>query len=142
MTVQEAIEILNYEKPPVEYQGRAKEAFEMAIKALEEQSMCNEFLEDIKIYNEYRALEEQGLLVKLPCKVGDAIYQPLMDGQINEYKVIGLCYDITCKEWLLEVAIQIGNEWFKTICEIKCIGKTVFLTKEEAEAKLKEVEGE
>ena len=89
----------------------------------------------------YRALEEQGLLVKLPCKVGDAIYQPLMDGQINEYKVIGLCYDITCKEWLLEVAIQIWNEWFKTICEIKCIGKTVFLTEQEAQAALEKMKG-
>ena len=89
---------------------------------------------------EYEDLEEQGLLLRLPCKVGSTLYQPISNRQINEYKVIGLCFDITRKEFMYEVVYQIGLEWYKTTCHFGCINKTVFLTKEEAEQKLKEME--
>ena len=88
---------------------------------------------------EYEDLEEQGLLLRLPCKVGSTLYQPISN-RINEYKVIGLCFDITRNEFMYEVAYQIGLEWYKTTCDFDCINKTVFLTKEEAEKKLKEME--
>ena len=89
---------------------------------------------------EYEDLEEQGLLLRLPCKVGSTLYQPISNRQINEYKVIGLCFDITRNEFMYEVAYQIGLEWYKTTCDFDRINKTVFLTKEEAEQKLKEME--
>ncbi len=89
---------------------------------------------------EYEDLEEQGLLLRLPCKVGSTLYQPISNRQINEYKAIGLCFDITRNEFMYEVAYQIGLEWYKTTCDFDCINKTVFLTKEEAEKKLKEIE--
>ena len=41
---------------------------------------------------------------------------------------------------MYEVAYQVGLEWYKTTCDFDCINKTVFLTKEEAEKKLKEIE--
>ena len=90
---------------------------------------------------EYEDAEEQGLLLRLPCKVGSTLYQPISN-RINEYKAIGLCFDITRNEFMYEVAYQIGLEWYKTTCDFDCINKTVFLTKEEAEQKLKEMESD
>ena len=87
---------------------------------------------------DYEDLEEQGLLLRLPCKVGSTLYQPISN-QINEYKAIGLCFDITRNEFVYEVIYQIGLEWYKTTCDFDCINKTVFLTKAEAEQKLKEM---
>ena len=87
----------------------------------------------------YEDLEEHGLLLRLPCKIGSTLYQPISN-RINEYKAIGLCFDITRNEFMYEVAYQIGLEWYKTTCDFDCINKTVFLTKEEAEKKLNEGE--
>ena len=89
---------------------------------------------------EYEDLEEQGLLLRLPCKVGSTLYQPISNRQINEYKVIDLCFNITRNEFMYEVAYQIGLEWYKTTCDFDRINKTVFLTKAEAEQKLNEME--
>ena len=91
---------------------------------------------------EYEDLEEQGLLLRLPCKVGSTLYQPISNRQINEYKAIGLCFDITRNKFMYEVAYQIGLEWYKTTCDFDRINKTVFLTKEEAEQKLNEMESD
>ena len=90
---------------------------------------------------DYEDLEEQGLLLRLPCKVGSTLYQPIRN-QINEYKAIGLCFDITRNEFMYEVADQIGLQWYKTTCDFDCINKTVFLTQAEAEQKLKEMESD
>ena len=90
---------------------------------------------------EYEDLEEQGLLLRLPCKIGSTLYQPIYSS-INEYKVIGLCFDINHNKWMYEVAYEIGFEWHKTVCDFNYIGKTVFLTQAEAEQKLKEMESD
>lgn len=37
----------------------------------------------------YEDLEEQGRLLKLPCKVGDTVYEPTDRNTINEYRVKG-----------------------------------------------------
>ena len=113
--------------------GKEKDCF------FQDKSKCYEN----NMYNklrEYEIAEEEGLLINLPCKIGDSLYQPIRN-VINEYKVIGICYDIEKNKWLFEVAYQLGLEWFKTICEFKAIGKTVFLTKEEAEQALAEKKG-
>ena len=107
-------------------------------KCAEEHEQLAEWLEELK---EYRDLEEQGLLLKLPCKIGDTVYQ-LINSHIYEYKVIGICFDIFQNKWMYEVAYQIGLEWFKTMCDFDAFGKskTVFLTKEEAEKALERLE--
>lgn len=89
----------------------------------------------------YKDLEEQGLLLRLPCSIGSTLYQPI-DSRINEYKVIGLCFDSLNNKWMYEVAYEVGLEWYKTVCNFNHIGKTVFLTPEEAEQKLKEMESD
>ena len=67
---------------------------------------------------EYEDLEEQGLLLKLPCKVGDTVYLIKSDGKVvprtADMQFLGVLWDDYGKEW--------------------------FLTQEEAEAKLKESE--
>lgn len=70
---------------------------------------------------EYEDLEEQGRLVKLPCKVGTAIYY-----------ILGIPNETPC---------TIDNCTFK-LSDINKIGKTLFLTREKAEERLKELRGE
>ena len=107
-------------------------------KKVDDVGLTTHILQELK---EYRDLEEQGLLLKLPCKIGDTVYQ-LINSHIHEYKVIGICFDIFQNKWMYEVAYQIGLEWFKTMCDFDAFGKskTVFLTKEEAEKALERLE--
>ena len=69
---------------------------------------------------EYENLEEQGLLLRLPCKVGDTVYH-VVQGRIVEVSNVDLFF------LLLSVAENRFNN-------------SVFLTQEEAEQKLKEME--
>ena len=69
-----------------------------------------------------------------PCKVGDKIYTVgVFSGQIVACEVVAI---INTKS---ECFLHLENETVVFVREQ--LGKTVFLTKEEAEAKLKECEG-
>lgn len=85
---------------------------------------------------EYEDLEEFGKLVKLPCKLGATVYEPGR-GQISEYIVNGFRIEpfSTWIEWTITKGIVLNRISDVNVSEI---GKTVFLTYEEAEAKLKE----
>ena len=67
---------------------------------------------------EYEDAEEQGLLLRLPCKVGDTVYLIKSDGKVvprtADMQFLGILWDYYGKEW--------------------------FLTQTEAEQKLKEME--
>lgn len=82
----------------------------------------------------WRNLEEQGLLLRLPCKMGDKVYRVSEPIRAFEVTSIGV-YDnriVICTEnW----ETGIGYSF-----DAKQIGKRYFLTKEEAEAKLKELQ--
>nr|DAU33349.1 MAG TPA: hypothetical protein [Caudoviricetes sp.] len=69
--------------------------------------------------------EEQGLLLRLPCKVGDTVYETYRDG---EY--CSSWWDIRQRKFTLAFYEKHLNEFHKT----------VFLTQEEAEARLKDME--
>lgn len=118
----------------------------------------------------YEDAEEQGLLLKLPCKVGDTVYVdstilPIEDmecyedieNKIPSYfpcRVVSFRFakrnwmKIAVKtKWLREwIDDETGPESDYIECEknftilLSMIGKTVFLTREVAEAKLKERE--
>ena len=88
---------------------------------------------------EYEDAEEQGLLLRLPCKIGSILYQPTSNG-INEYYTIGLCFNIPRNKFMYEVTYNVGLDWYKTTCDFDYINDVVFLTREEAENKLKEME--
>lgn len=94
---------------------------------------------------EYEDLEEQGRLVKLPCKVGDVVYAYCGEFGILEYDVDSIVIDkhITyqCSAYS-EPIRDCPSECLDEIePDISDFGKTVFLTKSEAEAKLKELRG-
>lgn len=90
---------------------------------------------------DYEDAEEQGLLLRLLCKVGDTVYAFLStcnyftECQINKIELKPTLYGNTC--YFLE---PIGHRGCLYRCFEDEFGKTVFLTKEEAEAKLKEME--
>lgn len=76
--------------------------------------------EDVDKWDEYNRLEEQGRLLKLPCRIGDDVYY-----------ILGIPYEMPC---------TIDKCTFE-LSDINEIGKTLFLTKSEAEEKLKELRG-
>ena len=93
---------------------------------------------------EYEDLEEQGLLVRLPCKVGDTVYrvnagakQPIIPMTVSEIRF--LCYKN-------EHAVRfdtIGKEDMGESCyRLEDIGRIVFLTREEAEKKLEDIQND
>jgi len=95
---------------------------------------------------DYEDLEEQGRLVILPCKVGDTVYVNgvLGCGEAERYRVIRVDYHSTLgtgrNEFYIE-ALLCANPDSSIGFYDKQFGKTVFLTKAEAETKLKELRG-
>lgn len=98
--------------------------------------------EEANKWQEYKDLEEQGLLVRLPCKVGDTVY------------TVSYRYECTrnydCKvfqKWKCEDNIPCEyekKEYFVKksqfcLTMLNSLGKTVFLTREEAEKALEEM---
>ena len=81
----------------------------------------------------YEDLEEQGRLVILPCKVGDTLYR-LVPNLYREYVEIKIAQFVINKNGIYFTTDK-GVSW-----SADKIGKTVFLTKSEAEQKLKEME--
>ena len=81
----------------------------------------------------YEDLEEQGKLIIQPCKVGDTVYRIYDKRYIGEDKVSYLAITRLGLFYINEVHIATPCDEF---------GKTVFLTKEDAEAKLKELNGQ
>lgn len=83
---------------------------------------------------------EQGTLIELPCKVGDTVYH--VEGEyypiFKEYEIGGIA-----------IVGSAGLESIKLLDDCHCdgffawaskIGETVFLTREEAEKRLKELQ--
>ncbi len=85
---------------------------------------------------DYEDLEEQGLLVRLPCKVGDMVYVPTRNF-ISELRIVMISVDMhgTYFRWMLNSGIYPNLDGFSG----NKLGKTVFLTREEAEKKLEEI---
>lgn len=88
---------------------------------------------------EYEDLEEQGLLLRLPCKIGDIVYS-VTRNFVSEYMICSIekYNEGFFFNWRCEKGIYINVRGFTDYD----IGKTVFLTKEQAEqalADMKEV---
>jgi len=77
-------------------------------------------------FNKYKDLEEQGLLLRLPCEIGDGVYEVLCCGK--DPSTGKPVYTIYEEGFVINLFYRIGQ--------------TVFLTREEAENKLKEMESE
>lgn len=85
----------------------------------------------------YEDLEEQGLLVRLPCKVGDIMFRINKGAKNPVIELTVTQIDITTRSYNLEV---IDRECGELMCFKSDIGRTIFLTREEAEKKLEEME--
>ena len=86
--------------------------------------------------DEYARAEEQGLLLRLPCKVGDTVYAiGFNNNKPFVYESVVLNILITEKEIVFNVKV----DEFEINSQLKqsMFGKTVFLTQDEAEEKLK-----
>ena len=111
-----------------------KEYYDNCLECANQHNQLAEWLEELKSYKE---AEEHGLLVRLPCKVGDTVYKitRFCSGGIRD---CGYSYECSeCPEYkpfieYIEFKITI----------LKDIGKNVFLTREEAEKKLEEMKHE
>nr|DAE30147.1 MAG TPA: hypothetical protein [virus sp. ctQmo6] len=75
----------------------------------------------IEKLGEYEDLEEKERLIKLPCKAGDTVYH-VVQGRIVEISNVDLFF----------LSLSVAENRFNN---------SVFLTKAEAEAKLKELRG-
>ena len=107
------------------------------IKSAEDCEQLAEWLEQLK---EYQQLEEQGRLVKLPCKVGDVVYVKMASYCKTHYveaEVRDFVHFISCGF----CAVVTSKYFDKENIPFSEFGKTIFLTKEEVEAKLKELRG-
>lgn len=79
-------------------------------------------------FAELLTAERDGRLVVLPCKVGDKLYR-VFDGNISEHEVQNMKYFAIQGKWDIET-------YPFCPCVESSIGKTVFLTREEAEKAL------
>lgn len=91
-----------------------------------------EYLNELK---EYKDAEEQGLLFRLPCKIGDVLYYTTKCG-IKELIV----REMRIRKYYTDVFTEDIKDK-KYAFTSREIGKTVFLTREEAEAALTKMEG-
>ena len=81
---------------------------------------------------EYEDAEAQGKILKLPCKVGDTIYRPIPKTYKN-YNVMKIVKIIVKEDGIFFATDKLQSLYFN----ISKIGKTMFLTKEEAEQFIK-----
>lgn len=80
----------------------------------------------------YKIAEQQGLLVKLPCKIGDAIYR------MTPETLVPITRDIIMQITICDGLILLHGEVISEIDAAE-IGETAFLSMEEADRKLKEL---
>lgn len=92
----------------------------------------------------YEDLEERGRLIKLPCKSGDKIFLDFagFGKDIDEFTVKDFHLDcFEDGETILFCDYESNDKTLSGQIDVMEFGKTVFLTKTEAEEKLKELRG-
>lgn len=111
---------------------------------------CNLVNDACKKLAEYEQLEEQGLLVRLPCKVGDDVYiipSPSVYGLniINGYEMLNKIYHqhigtivITAGHWYATSREEYGV-YNEKVLNDSAYGTTWFTDREKAEKKLEEM---
>ncbi len=112
----------------------------MRVACIKSAEDCEQLAEWLEKSKEYQHLEEQGRLVKLPCKVGDVVYVKMASYCKTHYveaEVRDFVHFISCGF----CAVVTSKYFDKENIPFSEFGKTIFLTKEEVEAKLKELRG-
>ncbi len=80
--------------------------------------------------------------IELPCKIGDEVYE--VHGKCDRKNCV---YNGYYGQWRCDYGGKTNCNPFITVnkfryCDIPMVGKTIFVTKEEAEARLNELKGE
>lgn len=114
----------------IEEYNKLSKACNVAFPQTRNYKQIANWLEQLK---DYQQLEEQGRLVKLPCKVGDTIYY-INPNENTINKLVIYSFDIRPLQ-------HFASDYMGTRLNFNKFGKTVFLTKSEAEAKLEELRG-
>ena len=81
--------------------------------------------------------DQDGRLVVLPCKVGDTVYEVTSRGTISEYEVMAIRTEMFGQF----IAWRLRKGFVDRFCDgppVGEVGKTVFLTRKEAEKALEE----
>ena len=111
--------------------------------ALKESKTLTEQLTLLKHIRELAEADKDGRCVVLPCKVGDTIYAITQvfggDGvyhKITEKKITGIGGNTMNKVWMVNRENSLEDRFSPSE-----FGRTVFLTREEAEKALAEMEG-
>lgn len=112
------------------------------VKCAEEHEQLVEWLEELKSYKE---AEEQGLLLRFPVEKNKLVYHISFEWKectkynerFDEYRCSGCEYECDSKKeyYITQLCLMYLSIGTYT----KQLGKTIFLTREEAEKKLKEM---
>jgi hypothetical protein len=108
---------------------------------------CEEIDAVYRKLKEYEDLEEQGRLIKLPCKVGDMLYYPdkefniIIPMRLTEIVIKFNGLDTSSCQYDCSSFDECGDVYEEYEFDTNDFGKSVFLIKSEAEAKLKELRG-
>ena len=100
----------------------------------------------LEALGKYEDAEEQGLLLRLPCKVGDDIYSIPSEVNYRLNKSFGakglnaICRQVVDHIEFNSYGYLVSTNEGMTVHRQEAFGDTWFLTKEEAENKLKEME--
>lgn len=98
----------------------------------------------------YEDLEEQGLLVRLPCKLKSKLYHFYgidLEDNFADATSDEIIMEVVVTEFIIdsyEITIKCITDWNSPYEYLPVVefGKTVFLNREDAERKLKELENE
>ena len=99
---------------------------------LPDSTISKDIIKYLEKLERYKIAEQQGLLVKLPCKIGDAIYR------MTPETLVPITRDIIMQITICDGLILLHGEVISEIDAAE-IGETAFLSMEEADRKLKEL---
>ena len=105
-------------------------------------SNCEEGYCAMEKLADYEDAEEQGLLLRLPCKVGDTLY--CITPYVKEPIIAAHVLQMNIKQFYnkrIIVRIDVMNKMGESCYFLDDIGKKIFLSRAEAEGKLAEMEG-
>lgn len=133
-------EYLDTELTPKEVKRMSNILLDVGIEYNCSREYVKNWLLDARL-RELAEADRAGRLVVPPCKVGDTVYEVTSRKTISEYRVKAIRVELFCTfiEWDI-VAGFVDKSIFGV--PVDEIGKTVFLTREEAEAALEEMKDE
>ena len=118
-------------KEIVDFLRKAKRTGDM-VGILPDSTISKDIIKYLEELERYKIAEQQGLLVKLPCKIGDAIYR------MTPETLVPITRDIVMQVTICDGFILLHGEVISEIDAAE-IGETAFLSIEEADRKLKEL---